>query len=455
MILISSINQDLKNYWIEIPKDSNYTIEEILEISIKIFEKIPSRNKTTRVYNAYINVFGSAKRTDLAYAVYNGMLTSHHIVKPDINTYKTLLIACANKMELGRAFATIDKFTTSIIKKSYIMELIQWIKNISIGMFGAKWMAYGYLFFTQDLDFVISSGKVVIIGIGIGAFLTTRFAMITMLKDIKLAQGRKASQVKLDLNNVKYRQLYKMTPQEIRNYMFTFLMGTLLKNGSLNEALIVLHHMTNNEAPLSKVALETIEKFQEHGFHPNAETFLPVYNSLKRQGKNDIIMEEVTTRLIQGDYIQGYYVLYTYLKTQVKRLGIVGAGQMGMGIALVGAKVSQLPVKILDSNPEQIKRGLGLVDELLRKDIAKDRITEEQAISIKKRITTITDISGLSDVDFVIEAISENVDLKRKIFENLDNVLNKESILATNTSSISITKIAAATKRPEKVLLSK
>ncbi|CAG8762619.1 1064_t:CDS:2, partial [Racocetra persica] len=71
MILISSINEDLKNYWIEIPEESNYTVEEILEVAIKIFERIPSSNKTTRVYNAYINVFGSAKRTDLAYAVYN------------------------------------------------------------------------------------------------------------------------------------------------------------------------------------------------------------------------------------------------------------------------------------------------------------------------------------------------------------------------------------------------
>ncbi|CAG8745358.1 1130_t:CDS:2, partial [Racocetra fulgida] len=124
----------------------------------------------------------------------------------------------------------------------------------------------------------------------------------------------------------------------------------------------------------------------------------------------------------------------------------------GMGIALVGAKVSELPVKVFDTNPEQIKKGLKLVDELLRKDVTKNRITEDQVTSIKQRITTITDISELSDVDFVIEAVSENVALKQKIFENLDNILNKESILATNTSSISITKIAAATKRPEKVI---
>ncbi|CAG8649569.1 15285_t:CDS:2, partial [Racocetra persica] len=354
---------------------------------------------------------------------------------------------------LGRAFATIDKSTVIIIKSSYITNWIQWIKNIAIGMFGAKWMAYGYLFFTQDLDLIISSGKVAIIGIGIGAFLTTRFAMITMLKEVILAQGRKASQVKLDLNNVEYRQLYKMTPQEIRNYMFTFLMGALLKNGNLNEALIVLHHMTNNEAPLnknlcrmkmSKVALETIEKFQEHGFHPNAETFLPVYNSLKRQGSIEEFIRLHRLMRDKNSYIHSSAV------TQVKRLGVVGAGQMGMGIALVGAKVSELPVKIFDSNPEQIKKGLKLVDELLRKDVTKNRITEEQVTSIKQRITTITDISGLSDVDFVIEAVSENVALKQKIFENLDNILNKESILATNTSSISITKIAAATKRPEK-----
>lgn len=125
---------------------------------------------------------------------------------------------------------------------------------------------------------------------------------------------------------------------------------------------------------------------------------------------------------------------------------------MGIGIALVGAKVAQLPVKIFDSNPEQIKKGLKFMDELIVKDVSKDRITEEEGNSTKKRITTVKDISELSDVDFVIEAVSENVDLKRKLFENLDKVLNKNSILATNTSSISITKIAAATKRSEKVI---
>ncbi|KAF0434215.1 3-hydroxyacyl-CoA dehydrogenase [Gigaspora margarita] len=138
--------------------------------------------------------------------------------------------------------------------------------------------------------------------------------------------------------------------------------------------------------------------------------------------------------------------------TQIKQLGVVGAGQMGIGIALVGAKVAQLPVKIFDSNPEQIKKGLKFMDELIVKDVSKDRITEEEGNSTKKRITTVKDISELSDVDFVIEAVSENVDLKRKLFENLDKVLNKNSILATNTSSISITKIAAATKRSEKVI---
>ncbi|CAG8448098.1 14471_t:CDS:2 [Dentiscutata erythropus] len=138
--------------------------------------------------------------------------------------------------------------------------------------------------------------------------------------------------------------------------------------------------------------------------------------------------------------------------TQVKQLGVVGAGQMGIGIALVGAKVAQLPVKILDTNLKQIEKGLKLVDVLISKDVSKNRITDEEGVFIKKRITTVTDISELSDVDFIIEAVSENIDLKRKFFEDLDNVLNKESILATNTSSISITKIAAATKRPEKII---
>ncbi|RHZ75872.1 hypothetical protein Glove_209g136 [Diversispora epigaea] len=137
---------------------------------------------------------------------------------------------------------------------------------------------------------------------------------------------------------------------------------------------------------------------------------------------------------------------------KVRKVGVIGAGQMGTGIALVIANIAQLHVKIYDTNPKQIDKGLELINKLIEKDVSKKRITSEHAESTKSRIGTISKIEELDDTDFVIEAVSENVNLKCKIFEDLDNTLKKDIILATNTSSISITKIAAATKRPEKVI---
>ncbi|RIA94804.1 3-hydroxyacyl-CoA dehydrogenase [Glomus cerebriforme] len=125
---------------------------------------------------------------------------------------------------------------------------------------------------------------------------------------------------------------------------------------------------------------------------------------------------------------------------------------MGLGIALVSASVAKLPVKIFDLNSKQIEKGLSFMDSLLEKDIVKNRITRDHANETKARITTSNSIHELSSADFVIEAVSENVDLKRKIFTELDEVTHKDTILATNTSSISITKIAAATKKPDKVI---
>ncbi|CAG8713951.1 6681_t:CDS:2, partial [Funneliformis mosseae] len=137
---------------------------------------------------------------------------------------------------------------------------------------------------------------------------------------------------------------------------------------------------------------------------------------------------------------------------EIKQIGVIGAGQMGFGIALVTAHIAQLPVKVLDSNPKQIEKGSSFVDGLLEKDIVKNRITRDKATETKSRITTTTSISEFSTMDFIIEAIPEDVDLKREIFAKLDQITSDDTILATNTSSISITKIAAATKKPAKVI---
>ncbi|KAF9157677.1 hypothetical protein DFQ26_008475 [Actinomortierella ambigua] len=137
----------------------------------------------------------------------------------------------------------------------------------------------------------------------------------------------------------------------------------------------------------------------------------------------------------------------------VKRVGVLGAGQMGLGIALVAANVSKLPVLILDTNEAQLNKGMKFMDSLLAKDVAKGRLTEEQAAETRARVKTTQKMADFDSVDFAIEAVSENPELKKKLFSQLAEVTPKDAILATNTSSISITKIAAAAKgREEQVI---
>ncbi|KAH0615013.1 uncharacterized protein H6S33_000649 [Morchella sextelata] len=128
----------------------------------------------------------------------------------------------------------------------------------------------------------------------------------------------------------------------------------------------------------------------------------------------------------------------------VKRLGVIGAGQMGLGIALVAAKVAEVPVTIIDSNPASIQKSLDFMNTLLEKDIKKSRITASVASEVKSRITTSTDLSALHDSDFIIEAVPEILSLKLDIFSRLPALTPPDAILATNTSSLSITKLAAA-----------
>ncbi|CAG8572028.1 3739_t:CDS:2 [Paraglomus brasilianum] len=123
-----------------------------------------------------------------------------------------------------------------------------------------------------------------------------------------------------------------------------------------------------------------------------------------------------------------------------------------MGIGLVAANIAQLKVRLYDTSRTNLEKGLALVDSLLSKDVSKGRITESHAEATKSRISPVESPYDLIDVDFVIEAVSENVELKRKIFAELDAIVKEHAILATNTSSIGITKIGASTKRPEKVI---
>ncbi|KAJ5708084.1 3-hydroxybutyryl-CoA dehydrogenase [Penicillium malachiteum] len=130
---------------------------------------------------------------------------------------------------------------------------------------------------------------------------------------------------------------------------------------------------------------------------------------------------------------------------EVKSLGVIGAGQMGLGIALVAAQKAQVPVTLVDSSQASLDKGLKFADKLLEKDVAKQRITREAADAARGLLTPSLKLDDLFSVDFVIEAVPEIPDLKQSIFSQLAQIAPKHAILATNTSSISITKIAAAT----------
>ncbi|KAF8622960.1 hypothetical protein AX15_006632 [Amanita polypyramis BW_CC] len=128
----------------------------------------------------------------------------------------------------------------------------------------------------------------------------------------------------------------------------------------------------------------------------------------------------------------------------IRTLGVLGAGQMGTGIALVSALRAKVPVLLHDRSTDQVKKGLNLVDKLLEKDVGKGRLTNEQAKEARDRIAVVDEVKGLRDVDMVVEAVSENLPLKQGIFSSFAQELGPDAILATNTSSISITKIAAS-----------
>ena len=135
----------------------------------------------------------------------------------------------------------------------------------------------------------------------------------------------------------------------------------------------------------------------------------------------------------------------------VEKIGVVGAGQMGSGIAQVAA-ASGYGVIMSDVAPEFLERGVKAIGKSLSRVVKKEKMTQARADEILAAIETTTDMSALAKADFVIEAATEKLELKLDIFRRLDELCEPEVILSSNTSSISITKIAGATKRPEKVI---
>ena len=132
-------------------------------------------------------------------------------------------------------------------------------------------------------------------------------------------------------------------------------------------------------------------------------------------------------------------------------IGVVGAGTMGNGIAQVAARAGY-DVVLRDVKDEFLERGMSAIDRSLQRDVDKERLKEEEKRAIVGRIRTTTELSQLSGAAFVIEAITESLEAKRELFRTLDEVCGAEAILASNTSSISITKLGAATRRPDKVI---
>ena len=135
----------------------------------------------------------------------------------------------------------------------------------------------------------------------------------------------------------------------------------------------------------------------------------------------------------------------------IKKIGVVGAGQMGNGIAHVSAQAGY-QVVMRDLEDGFVEKGLATIDKNLQRGVDKGRLEAEEKEKILARIEGTTRLDALADCDFVVEAAVENVEIKLELFRELDRVCRAGVILATNTSSISITEIAAATERPGRVI---
>ena len=132
-------------------------------------------------------------------------------------------------------------------------------------------------------------------------------------------------------------------------------------------------------------------------------------------------------------------------------IGVIGAGTMGNGIAQTAASAG-FDVVMCDVNEDVVERGLANIGKSLDRFVKKETMTEAQKTEILSRITTTTVLGDTENCSLVVEAASENFEVKKQIFEKLDQITGSDTILSSNTSSISITKIGATTKRPDKVI---
>ena len=132
---------------------------------------------------------------------------------------------------------------------------------------------------------------------------------------------------------------------------------------------------------------------------------------------------------------------------EIKKIGVIGAGTMGHGIALVSAQ-SGHEVVMRDIEQSYVDKGIARIDKFLSKSVEKGKISAEDKGLIFARVKGTTDVKDMADCDIVVEAVIENLDLKKKVFKELDEICKPECILASNTSTIPITEMAAFTSRP-------
>jgi 3-hydroxybutyryl-CoA dehydrogenase len=136
---------------------------------------------------------------------------------------------------------------------------------------------------------------------------------------------------------------------------------------------------------------------------------------------------------------------------EIKKIGVLGAGTMGSNISQLCAQ-SGFEVTVKDVTKELVEKGIKNIDRNLTALVTKGKLKEEDRKAVLSRIKGTTEVSDFKDMDYVIEAAFENIDLKKDLFKQLDEVTRPEIILSTNTSSLSITEIAKATKRPDKLV---
>lgn len=136
---------------------------------------------------------------------------------------------------------------------------------------------------------------------------------------------------------------------------------------------------------------------------------------------------------------------------EIRRVGVVGCGLMGSGIAEVAAR-SGYDVRVMEVSDEFLQRGIERIDASLARAVERNRLSPEDRDATRGRISGTTDLADFADVDFVIEAVREDLTEKREIFRRLDEITPSHTILSTNTSSLSVSEMAAVTKRPGQVL---